>query len=663
MSIAVSCGNCGKKYKLGDDKAGKKFRCKECSEPIRVPVLEDEFGDSWDELDEDYGEPSAALPPVSGSSGSQVRASSSRGKKRPARKSKGGPNVGVIVGVAASVLLLVGASVGVWVLAGGFGGPPSVFDFITQEDDAAIVIHPQRLLDAPMIKGMPLDDDFNEFTEKTGIDPRSVKQVTLLMQSSNLRDVVNASRGTLDASRMQNAYSAIVEFSQPFDIQTLIDKSVDELQFETATHDGNAYHRITPSAKNASRSDADLVIGAHAASETLLVIATESHLQQILSSGGASTKLTSMLKDVDLDNDIVMVALNDPDASANQQTAQNVPAPLAPYAKIPQLMTASTVIINLTGETILAVSLEGKDSAATQEINELVTKGLEQAKALATITGMGGTPGSSSGNGPNPMATLTDFVNKIQIDTSGNNVGVTFPRPEGLDELIASTMVPAVAQARTAARRSAGENNLKQIILGWHNFHDTFQAFPPGDEVVFKQYKEGGAEERLDEGGRPFLSWRVYILPFLDQQALYKKFHLNEPWDSAHNKALLAEMPDVYKAPGADTGTKTRYLSFDGGGAVLNNGVSSRLRDIKDGVSNTIAVVEVGPDKAVPWTKPEDVNFSPTAPVLSLLGAIGTDGFAAALCDGSTRTISPTTTDETLKKLITKAGGEVVGEF
>ena len=656
MSIAISCGNCGKKYKIGDDKAGKKFRCKECSEPIRVPVAENEFGDSWDELCEDYGAPSAALPPVSGSAASQGRSSSSRGKKRPARKSKSGPNVGVIAIIAASVLLLVGASVGVWSLAGGFGGEPTVFDFITQEDEAAIVIHPKRLLDAPLLAALPMDDSIDKFIEETGIDPRGIKQVTVLMQSSNLQTAVSAGPRALDLSRMQDAYSVVVEFSQPFDIQTLIDKSVDELQFETATHDGNAYHRITPSAKNASRSDADLVIGAHAASETLLVVAAESRLQKMLSTGGASTKLTSMLKDADLDNDIVMVALNDPDASANQQTAQNVPAPLAPYAKIPQLMTATTVIINLSGETILAVSLEGKDSAATQELNELVTKGLEQAKALATIAGMGSAPGSSSGNGPNPMATLTDFVNKIQIDTTGNNVAVTFPRPEGLDELIASTMVPAVAQARTAATQTAGRNNLKQIGIAWHNFHDTFKSLPPGSKKTIDK-------NHLDANGRPFLSWRVHILPFLGQQALYDNFHLDEPWDSAHNRPLLAEMPDVYKSLGSDTGTTTRYLSFDGNGAILEDGLGVHFRNVKDGTSNTLAVVEVGSDRAVPWTKPEDVEFSPTAPVLSLLGAIGADGFSVLLCDGSTRTISPTTKDQTLKALITKAGSEVVGDF
>ena len=78
-------------------------------------------------------------------------------------------------------------------------------------------------------------------------------------------------------------------------------------------------------------------------------------------------------------------------------------------------------------------------------------------------------------------------------------------------------------------------NNLKQIALAMHNFHAGNNAFP--------------RPAILDEKGKPLLSWRVAILPYIDQQALYDKFKLDEPWDSPHNKALLKEMPAIYRCP------------------------------------------------------------------------------------------------------------------
>ncbi len=80
-------------------------------------------------------------------------------------------------------------------------------------------------------------------------------------------------------------------------------------------------------------------------------------------------------------------------------------------------------------------------------------------------------------------------------------------------------------------------NNLKQIGLAMHNYESTFGTFPPA-------YIADKAT------GKPLLSWRVAILPFLEQDALYKQFHLDEPWDSAHNKTLIARMPPVYRSPG-----------------------------------------------------------------------------------------------------------------
>src|SRR6516165_5495577 len=103
------------------------------------------------------------------------------------------------------------------------------------------------------------------------------------------------------------------------------------------------------------------------------------------------------------------------------------------------------------------------------------------------------------------------------------------------------------------------------------------------------------------------LSWRVMILPYIEQQNLYNQFHLNEPWDSEHNKKLLARMPVVYASPQDDRAVKehsTYYQGFYGKSAFFEGKQGVRYpAAFTDGTSNTIMVVEAS--KAVPWTKPE----------------------------------------------------------
>jgi len=179
-------------------------------------------------------------------------------------------------------------------------------------------------------------------------------------------------------------------------------------------------------------------------------------------------------------------------------------------------------------------------------------------------------------------------------------------------------------------------NNLKQIGLAFHNYHDVFRRFPPAQE------KQAG------------LSWRVHLLPYLEQVTLYEQFHLDQPWDSPHNKKLLNAMPPIY-----GTGTTTRLLGFSGTGAPMGQARGLSFRDVRDGTSNTLLVVHAGADRAVPWTKPEDLPFDPRNP-LAALGQIGDAGITVLMMDGSVHTL-PRDVDATrFKGLVTHQGGEVV---
>jgi len=245
----------------------------------------------------------------------------------------------------------------------------------------------------------------------------------------------------------------------------------------------------------------------------------------------------------------------------------------------------------------------------------------------------------------------------ISVSRSGSAISISATLPSELGDKLKEQlpgglgMLSAVQTARGAARGSGCKNNLKQIGLAMHNYHDTHGKFPVSDDP-----------EWLDENGKPHLSWRVHVLPFMDQIPLYHEFHLDEPWNSAHNIKLVSKMPRVYKCPEGNLPTgETTYLGIAGPGGILEKpGVG--IRDVTDGLSNTILVLDAADSKAVVWTQPVDFMYSPSNPMSGLAGHHG-DSFNALLSDGAARLISLSLPTKTILGLFTMSGGENISGF
>ena len=219
-----------------------------------------------------------------------------------------------------------------------------------------------------------------------------------------------------------------------------------------------------------------------------------------------------------------------------------------------------------------------------------------------------------------------------------------------------------VQDVREAARKTESRNNLLQIALGMLNYQTATNRFPT---------RTGPLEHQ----GEANVSWRVKLLPFLGEEDLYDRYDFDQPWDSKANLALLPDVPIYYRFPNQSsqdiaeglTVYQVPYRDVDfekhpelrSEMTIFSDDDGTSYEEVPDGTANTILVIEVDMEKAVPWTKPDDWKFDPQDPSRDL-GNHQHGGFFAAFADGFAKFIENDVPPSVLKGLFTRAGGEAV---
>jgi hypothetical protein len=236
--------------------------------------------------------------------------------------------------------------------------------------------------------------------------------------------------------------------------------------------------------------------------------------------------------------------------------------------------------------------------------------------------------------------------------------------------VMTALLLPAVQQSRTAARRVQSKNNLKQLLLAMHNYHDTHNMFPTGTVK--------DSSEEIDDR----LSWIVSILPFIEQAALYEQIDQKDGWKSDANSDWTGFNLQLLKNPAEpnDREGTTHYVGMAGIGkdaadlkvndakaGIFGHNRQTRMRDITDGTSNTIAITESS-DHFGPWAQGgrSTIRGLTEEPYINGPDGIGSPfpgGMNAGLADGSVRFISEDIDPEVFKALITIRGGERIGAF
>ena len=162
--------------------------------------------------------------------------------------------------------------------------------------------------------------------------------------------------------------------------------------------------------------------------------------------------------------------------------------------------------------------------------------------------------------------------------------------------VLIALLLPAMTCGPGPSRRSQCKNNLKQIGLALHNYHDTYGSLPPA--VVY------------GPDGKPWHSWRTLILPYLEEQDLYDRYRFDEPWNGPHNRRLAEEADSLpffhCRADEKAADGETSYVAVTGDGTLWPRDGVMKLDDVPDGLSNTILVVELS-GSGVHWMEPRDL--------------------------------------------------------
>lgn len=269
--------------------------------------------------------------------------------------------------------------------------------------------------------------------------------------------------------------------------------------------------------------------------------------------------------------------------------------------------------------------------ASAADLARLINDGVAKLKAEA-------------GKMPPDAAMMMRAFDSLKVETRRKELIVSMGGADGALATMAALMVPAVSKVREAASRTQAANNMRQIMLAMHSYHDAQRRLPPN---------------RTAKG----LSWRVELLPYLDHGDLYRKFNLEEPWNSPHNIRLLDEMPSVYLPVG---GPKlalghTPYQVVVGERSLFHPVIDRRmtLSMVRDGTSNTVFVVESS--RTVPWTAPDDVMYEPfSKKAPPSLGFQEPRDFLAGIGDGTVRWIPRRISQDLLDRLLCPDDGMVV---
>jgi prepilin-type processing-associated H-X9-DG protein len=535
------------------------------------------------------------------------------------------------------VLVFTMAASPTWVYAqpGAAAPPPGEPDlgYVTPESLVSLVAHPRRVLTSEQMEMLPVEVISAAGKKELGIDPLEIEQVMAVVEPPQ---------------EGPPGYGVVIRLAGPFDLGSL--KLPPDLPLLDAQLEGRPY-RQAPS---------PMLPSFYMPDDRTLMVGSDPMLRKMLANHKSPVDgpLSRLMAKTATASDLTAIVVVEPvrPMLIDELSQAPLPPPLEGVKRLPELIDAAKIDLTVTGRAGVSLVLLSPDDSSAEELETLLNQFLDMGQQMA----MAQVAQQMQSDDPVEQASAqyaermsrrmiemfrpqrTGRMLRIAHETGGASQMATVG-------ILVALLLPAVQAAREAARRSQSSNNLKQLALAMHNYADANGNFPP--------------RATFDAEGKPLLSWRVQLLPYLDQQALYQQFHLDEPWDSDHNKQFIEQVPDVFRNPSSPTPPgMADYLVPTGKGSIFEGKEGTPFSKITDGTSNTLLILETIPGSAVIWTKPDDFDFDPSDP-LAGLGTAHPGGFNAAMADGAVRFLAATVDPQVFLRLLMMADGEVVGQF
>jgi hypothetical protein len=633
---ATKCPGCGKTLTIpgaaARDEASVQPRP---SAPVARSIPDDEEDEppprrrSREVVEEDEDEPRPRRR-------SREAAEEDEDEPRPRRRSresdrpeKGGRRIPLWALAAAGVVLLAVVGLGAWFL---FSGPSGDLALIPADAQGFATLRVADLWktvpvqDVVQAAGNDATDALAALEQATGFKPEDIERATVVVK---------------DATANPPSLWVIVSTTRPWDKKKVLDaagmpaaeKKQGDVVYHVAENGTGAFYLASP--KTAVFASTEDALKACLAQQDRPV--TKGPLAQAIKQAGGKDHLAGGF-------------------AIPQQVRDQFKGQIEALPRVADALDIQSlwVVGNFSGKD-LQVELTGEYPSSDK-----AKAGKEAADSLKFMAGLFlGQLGD-----PALAGAANNFLKSLTISQSGSNVVVKASGPVDVKQLGGPDMVKALldgaAGGLTPGLREA-MNNLSQITMALHNYHDSMGGFPTSVWVNWQNNQQ--------------YSWRVALLPYLEEVELYNKIIENGAWDSPANRELAARMPKVFQVPGKPAGPgKTFYQAFAGPDTMfgplsvppLPPGIppprGHRILEIKDGTSNTLAIVEGA--EAVDWMKPgSDILFEPGPqgfPVAKLANHWRGNIFIGAFFDGSVHTIPRKIDPKVLQALITHSGGEVI---
>ncbi|MEM6330147.1 MAG: DUF1559 domain-containing protein [Planctomycetota bacterium] len=526
---------------------------------------------------------------------------------------------------------------------------PAGADYLTPASVAVVSLKPGQVLTNPALAMLPV-----EVAEAAG-------EKFLGMKATDIRRVVAVGEAPMG---MVMFYAVAIEDEKPWELSRLAPELVGHTEAgEIAGRDALVSREPTlPSMVVVD--DTTLMVGTQPMIEKLLSAGGGQAAGAPAADGGTLATLAAAHTDDDLYAAVDLEKLRPLIQFGLMQGRKEVPPEFQKFLDIPTMLDSVELSLTLDGSRSSSLVAHTSGPVAASRVERLIDEGVDVLRAQMTEGMEQNLEQLRASDDPveRAMAAYADRMSGGYLDLftpkrvdesfvlfdTGVGQGAQMSQVAIIGVVVA-LLLPAVQAAREAARRTQSMNNIKQLMLAMLNYEAARRELP--------------AQAICDAEGKPLLSWRVAILPYIEEQALYEQFHLDEPWDSEHNRKLIPLMPAVYRDPSSplplDSG-KSSYAGVSGERYLMTGAAKGRrFREITDGTSRSIAVVEVSDDSSPIWTQPVDWSPAAANPTAGL-GDRHPGGFLVGFCDGYVRFIDLSIDAETFKKLLTVNGREVI---